>query len=245
MQKLSVLQTIDSEINKCHKKMYYLRTVHPELGKYQSLYTKLRRIEKKSHIHEIQPLLDICFAFFDSESKFQIDRTSGSVCINVFANAFGEYQGFSKCEIDPYVANTLPYRPMDPQPREASISFLMDGQEKWKNIFFITSFDLVNLLCTHFLPDDAEKRVLLTYLDREYTESEELQRKREAEAREKIQTERRRLEIAFEEEISESEEFKAFKDAFQRIRQKDAYKKGFSIWEAQALMKKLIDTHIY
>jgi hypothetical protein len=239
----AILHKLDTEIYECRKRMYYLRVGKPEngaLGKYDSLCEKLTGIKYMTMIQDIETLSDICILFFGDASTIEIIESANTRSINLKQPVLSEYKTCSKCEIDPYFKGPDRKSQADEiQTRRASISFKLGN--RWKILCFDSSFDLVILLCRHFLPDGPERDALQHNLEKAYNGAVAAETSRRSQSREKEITENAQRKDTFIKTVGDLNEFKAFKEAVQTVIGDKELIKGFNKQDICNHLKELIE----
>jgi hypothetical protein len=143
-------------------------------------------------------------------------RGQNPMSIKIKMPAYGKYMLQTECELDAYYEGTVSVGSKEPPAcRNSSLSFAMPS--RWENEFFVSSFDLVKLLCKTFLPDSEDKTTLLSLLETQYEDAELKQRKAEEAAGKKLEYDARILEHLFVSEVTKLAEFGPFVNAVNRL----------------------------
>jgi hypothetical protein len=246
---LKSLDLINSEINVCSKELMFLRSGVTTQN--YALITRLLGVVMGSHIKEIGTLNKVCEAFFGKGSDvYTLNMNAIPACIYIQAPAYGKYAGYTSCYIDAYVANTQHVMSTEaPQPRQSVVSFKIS--DSWKKEVFISSRDLVLILCENFLPNNKEKSTLLSSLKSHYahldTQAKEIKEAGRIERYIKEQTVERdhtHSITLFSENLRQMDEFKNFATAFHNLRQRDEFNRHISESEAISLCGTLLKDQI-
>lgn len=264
-QMASRLALVDAEIMLCRVEMERLElgVGHERLlfqveykqpqdsSEFDALQTRLRTVKKESYISNIEVLFKICCDFFgcdsnDTSGNGIVSITGhgvGSRVVKIKASAYGIYSGYAECDIDPYFKDTVPEGSKEPPAvRDSALSFCMD--RKWSNCFFVSSFDLVKLLCTHFLLDSADKVQLLSSLDILYEDHAATELVTQAAARKKAEEDLIRLEVSFKRNVTVLTEYQPFTLAVKKLIHTEEYK-HMDRYTVLSLLNELLKSSIY
>jgi hypothetical protein len=188
---------------------------------YAELLEKLQAIAFNVRIEDIEILRVICHAFFSSDTDFaqeQEELQDGVGVkhvyekITVSATAYGEYNGYTSCEIAP-----CRYGGRIGGEFRQSYVMLMFGKQK-KGSVFNSSFDLVKYLCEVFLVPGIDKDALISSLDSIYTKAEASAKKKLAENARQKDLDAQALIRSLGRDVKGLDEFRPFVEALKTLR---------------------------